>query len=180
MTPKRARKSKAARKSARKPAAKPSKFIEVMVQSPRWKKQPRAATIVGNAVQAAAKATSTRAALAIVLTDDSAIRALNRDWRGFDKPTNVLSFPAAKSGAGRDGNSLGDVIIAFQTVVREATDEGKAFKHHLAHLAVHGFLHLLGYDHETDRDARQMERLEVEILKGLGMPDPYAEQDAKR
>jgi probable rRNA maturation factor len=188
MTPKRARKSKAARKSAgksaRKPAAKPSKFIEVMVQSPRWKKQPRAATIVRNAVQAAAKATSTRAALAIVLTDDSAIRTLNREWRGFDKPTNVLSFPAAQSGAGRGrnslGRSLGDVIIAFQTVAREAADEDKAFKHHLAHLAVHGFLHLLGYDHETDRDARKMERLEVEILARLGVPDPYAEPNAKR
>jgi probable rRNA maturation factor len=180
MTPKRARNSKAARKPARKPAAKPSELIEVMVQSLRWKKQPRAAAIVRNAVQAAAKATSTKPELAIVLADDSTIRTLNRNWRGFDKPTNVLSFPAAKSGAGRGGSSLGDVIIAFQTVAREATDEGKAFKHHLAHLAVHGFLHLLGYDHEADRDARQMERLEVKILKGLGMPDPYAEQDAKR
>ena len=68
----------------------------------------------------------------------------------------------------------------FQTVAREATDEGKPFKNHLAHLAVHGFLHLLGYDHETDRDAREMERLEVRILAKLGMPDPYAEQDVKR
>ena len=186
MTPSRARKSKAAPKSARKPAPRSAKLIEVMVQSPRWKKQPRAATIVRNAVQAAAKATSTRAELAIVLTDDSAIRALNRDWRGFDKPTNVLSFPAAKQRAGSrgdghsPGSSLGDVIIAFQTVAREATGEDKPFKHHLSHLAVHGFLHLLGYDHETDRDARKMERLEVEILAGLGMPDPYAVRDVKR
>lgn len=185
MTPKRARKSKAARKSvgksARKPATKPSKFIEVMVQSPRWKKQPRAATIVRNAVQAAAKATSTKSELAIVLTDDSAIRTLNREWRGFDKPTNVLSFPAAQSrDAVSPDNSLGDVIIAFQTVAREAASEGKPFKNHLAHLAVHGFLHLLGYDHETDRDASKMERLEVKILAGLGVPDPYVEQDTKR
>ena len=184
MTPKRARKSKAATKaaskSARKAAPKAAKSIEVMVQSPRWKKQPRAATIVRNAVQAAAKATSTRAALAIVLTDDSAIRTLNRDWRGFDKPTNVLSFPAAKRRAGSDDASLGDVIIAFQTVAREAEDEGKTFKHHLAHLAVHGFLHLLGYDHEADRDARKMERLEVAILARLGMPDPYAEPNVRR
>ncbi len=182
MTPKRARKSKAAsksaRKSTRKPAPKSAKLIDVMVQSPRWKKQPRAAATVRKAIQAAAKATSTRhPELAIVLTDDSAIQALNRDWRGFDKPTNVLSFPATKSNA---DNSLGDVIIAFQTVAREATSEGKPFKNHLAHLAVHGFLHLLGYDHETDRDARRMERLEVKILAGLGVPDPYVEHDTKR
>lgn len=182
MTPQRARKPKAARKSARKPArkpaVKPSKSIEVMVQSPRWKKQPRATAIVRKAIQAAAKATSTRhPELAIVLTDDSAIRTLNREWRGFDKPTNVLSFPAAQLQA---GDSLGDVIIAFQTVAREAAGEGKPFKHHLAHLSVHGFLHLLGYDHETDRDAKKMERLEVKILSGLGVPDPYVEQETKR
>jgi probable rRNA maturation factor len=175
MTPKRARKAKAARKPARKAAPKAAALIEVMVQSPRWKKQPRAAAIVRNAVAAAAKAASIRPALAIVLTDDSRIRTLNREWRGFDKPTNVLSFPAANT---RDAGSLGDVIIAFQTVAREAKEEGKPIKHHLAHLAVHGFLHLLGYDHETDRDARKMERLEVEILKGLGVPDPYADQES--
>jgi probable rRNA maturation factor len=180
MTPKRARKSKAALKPARKTASKAAKLIEVMVQSPRWNKQPRAASIVRNAVRAAAEAVSTPPALAIVLTDDSAIRRLNRDWRGFDKPTNVLSFPAAKAGADIADPSLGDVIIAFQTVAREARDENKPFHHHLAHLAVHGFLHLLGYDHETERDARKMERLEVRILQDLGMPDPYAEKPVMR
>ena len=200
MTPAAGRKSKTKTKAAKKAATKPARkfagqigtsLIDVLVQSPRWKKQPRAAAIVRKAIQAAAKATSTRLPeLAIVLTDDSAIQALNRDWRGFDKPTNVLSFPAPKRRAGSRqggssvgnslGNSLGDVIIAFQTVAREAAGEGKLFKHHLAHLAVHGFLHLLGYDHETDREARTMERLEVKILAGLGVPDPYVEQSAKR
>jgi probable rRNA maturation factor len=176
MTPGRARKSKAASRPARKTASKAAKLIEVMVQSPRWNKHPRAASVVRNAVRAAAEAVSTRPALAIVLTDDSAIRRLNREWRGFDKPTNVLSFPAAKSSTDVDNQSLGDVIIAFQTVAREARDENKLFNHHLAHLAVHGFLHLLGYDHETERDAHKMERLEVRILEALGMPDPYAEK----
>ena len=197
MTPAAGRKSKTKKKAAKKAATKPARkfagqigtsLIDVLVQSPRWKKQPRAAAIVRKAIQAAAKATSTRLPeLAIVLTDDSAIQALNRDWRGFDKPTNVLSFPAPKRRAGsrQDGNSLGDVIIAFQTVAREAAGEGKPFKHHLAHLAVHGFLHLLGHDHETDREARTMERLEVKILAGLRVPDPYVEpssveQSAKR
>jgi probable rRNA maturation factor len=187
MTPAVGRKSKTKKKAAKKAATKPVRkfagLIDVMVQSPRWKKQPRASAIVRKAIQAAAKATSTpRAELAIVLTDESAIQALNRDWRGFDKPTNVLSFPAPKRRAGRahDDRSLGDVIIAFQTVAREAGDEGKPFKYHLSHLAVHGFLHLLGYDHETDRDARTMERLEVKILAGLRVPDPYVEPSAKR
>ena len=113
-----------------------------------------------------------------MLTDDSAIRALNRDWRGHDKPTNVLSFPAKQPRSRRTGAavpaSLGDIVIAYETTAREASAEGKPLKHHLAHLAVHGFLHLLGYDHENDRDAKQMEPLETEILAGLGMPDPYA------
>ncbi len=154
-------------------------LIDVLTRSARWKRQPRAATIVRKAVMAATQAASTpRAELAIVLTDDSAIRALNRTWRGYDAPTNVLSFP---SGAARPGSAaphLGDIVIAFQTVAREAKAEGKSFGHHLAHLAVHGYLHLIGHDHETDRDARKMERLERKILAGLGIPDPYAERSA--
>jgi probable rRNA maturation factor len=151
----------------------PALQIDVVVRSARWKKQPGAATIVRKAVAAAALAASTPAAeLAIVLTHDSAIRVLNRDWRGFDKPTNVLSF-AAPQPRGRNG-PLGDIVIAYETAAREAKDEGKPLRHHLAHLAVHGFLHLIGYDHETDRDARKMERFETDILAGLRVPDPYA------
>jgi len=148
--------------------------IDVLIQSPRWKAEPRAAAIVRKAVRTAAIAASTpRAELAIVLTDDSAIHALNRDWRGQDKPTNVLSFPAGPS-RGRKAASLGDIVIAFETTAREAKADRKPLKDHLAHLAVHGFLHLVGHDHEKDRDAKTMESLEVRILAGLGVPDPYA------
>lgn len=154
--------------------------IEVIVQSARWKAQPRAVAVVRKAVQIAGKAASTpRGELAIVLTNDSAIRALNRDWRGLDAPTNVLSFPA-KPLPRHARASLGDIIIAFETTAREAAGEGKRFQHHLAHLAVHGFLHLLGYDHESDREARTMERLEIEILARLKVPDPYAAAAARR
>jgi probable rRNA maturation factor len=159
--------------------------IEVLVQSPKWKAEPRAAAIVRKAIRTAAIAASTpRAELAIVLTDDSAIKALNRDWRGQDKPTNVLSFPAAnprgpKRASSATFLSLGDVVIAFETTAREARADRKALKHHLAHLAVHGFLHLIGYDHDKDRDARKMESLEVAILAGLGVADPYAVRQAK-
>jgi probable rRNA maturation factor len=150
--------------------------VDVLIQSPRWKAEPRAAAIVRKAVRTAAIAASTpRAELAIVLTDDSAIHALNRDWRGQDKPTNVLSFPAGPSrGRKAAAGSLGDIVIAFETTAREAKADRKPLKDHLAHLAVHGFLHLVGHDHEKDRDARTMESLEVRILAGLGVPDPYA------
>jgi probable rRNA maturation factor len=150
--------------------------IEVLVRSRKWSAEPRAGTVVRKAIRAAATAASTsRAELAIVLTDDSAIRALNRHWRGQNKPTNVLSFPAARPHGKRVRTAqLGDIVIAFETMAREARAEGKLLRHHLAHLAVHGFLHLVGYDHDKHRDAKEMESLEVEVLSGLGVPDPYA------
>ena len=113
--------------------------------------------------------------LLLCSTDDSGIRTLNRDWRGIDKPTNVLSFPAAQTPAGRaQPRMLGDIAIAYEITRREAESEHKPFAHHLSHLAVHGFLHLIGYDHETDADAEKMESLERSILASLGVPDPYA------
>ncbi len=158
--------------------------VEVIPRSSRWQKQKQAASIVKKAVSAAAKAVSTPTAeLAIVLADDSAIRTLNRKWRGRDAPTNVLSFPASdepRRGGKPPAQSpyIGDIVIAYQTTAREAVAEGKPFKHHLAHLAIHGFLHLLGYDHENDREAEVMEALERRILKRLAVPDPYAARDA--
>jgi len=126
----------------------------------------------------AVMASTTDGELAIVLTDDSAIRALNRDWRGKDEPTNVLSFPAQEPGADRRApRMLGDIVIAYETAAREAEVEGKPLVHHLAHLAVHGFLHLVGYDHEASEEADAMEGLEVAILARLGVPDPYPMRD---
>jgi probable rRNA maturation factor len=141
--------------------------------------------MVKSAILAAAKAASTgRVELAIVLSHDSAIQALNRDWRGKNAPTNVLSFPSAPARPRRKGGKgpspspyIGDIVIAYETTAREAAAEGKPFSHHLAHLAVHGFLHLLGYDHENDRDAEAMERLERRILRRMAIPDPYAPRD---
>jgi len=164
----------------------PAVQMEVVVRSARWRRQPRAATVVRSALLAAAKAASTRRAeLAIVLSHDSAIQALNRDWRGKNTPTNVLSFASAPPGTmpkgGKSGKTspyIGDIVIAYETTAREAVAEGKSFNHHLAHLAVHGFLHLVGYDHENDSDAEAMERIERRILRRLGIPDPYASRDA--
>jgi probable rRNA maturation factor len=164
------------------PAAQASLVVDVVVDSPLWAAQPDAETIVRRAIAAAAAAdegSSRGGELAIVLTDDSAIRVLNREWRGMDKPTNVLSFPAHQGGPDDDAPHLGDIVIAYEITAREAVAEGKAFAHHLAHLTVHGYLHLLGHDHESDRDADAMERLESTILARLGVPDPYAVRETE-
>lgn len=129
--------------------------------------------------EAAADALTKDAELAIVLTDDSRIRELNRVWRGVDKPTNVLSFPAKTDGGDVAVTLLGDIVIAFETMDREAENYGMPFLHHLAHLAVHGFLHLQGYDHEADNEAELMERTERAILARLDIADPYAARDAE-
>lgn len=114
--------------------------------------------------------------VSVRFTDDADMQSLNQHWRGKDKPTNVLSFPAAAMDM-PDGEPqpLGDIALAFETVANEATQSGKPLAHHVSHLLVHGVLHLLGYDHETDADARMMEDRERMILSGLGIPDPYTE-----
>jgi probable rRNA maturation factor len=149
--------------------------IDVVVESELWKDAGKVKSIVRRAVAQAAATLSTRAAeLAIVLTDDSAIRRLNRDWRGIDAATNVLSFPT--KGAGGAPRLLGDIVLAYETIAREARIERKPFPHHLAHLAVHGYLHLLGYDHERKEDAEAMEQVERDVLRRLSIPDPYRRQ----
>jgi probable rRNA maturation factor len=115
------------------------------------------------------------AELALVLTDDDAIRDVNREWRGFDKPTNVLSFPGAPLERLARSPHLGDVVVAYGTLMREAEAEGKSPRDHLVHLVVHGVLHCLGYDHETPEEAQDMESRETRALAGLGIADPYAD-----
>ena len=113
--------------------------------------------------------------LSLVFTDDASIREINAEWREQDKPTNVLSFPAYPlQPGGKPGPMLGDIIFAYETVVREAAELEKPFEAHLSHLLVHGFLHLFGYDHMNDEEATIMEGLETRILLGLGHSDPYA------
>jgi probable rRNA maturation factor len=159
----------------KKPSARralPAWKIEVIVKSKRWRNNKDAGLVMRRAIAAAAATLSTPAAeLAIVLTDNAAMRLLNRIWRGVDAATNVLSFP--NKSVGGEAALIGDIVLAYETVAAEARQEGKPFAHHLAHLAVHGFLHLLGYDHEREKDAMAMERLEREILHRLAIPDPY-------
>jgi len=116
--------------------------------------------------------------LSLVFTDLASIREINAEWRSQDKATNVLSFPAFPlEPGGKPGPMLGDIIIARETVEREAVDLEKSFDEHLTHLMVHGFLHLFGYDHMNNSEAERMEGLETRILASLGLSDPYAGQD---
>jgi probable rRNA maturation factor len=157
------------------PRARPAPAIDIVTESPLWRAEPEAEAVLLRAVgeaAATAGAPAHAAELAILLCDDAAIRDLNGRWRGRAEPTNVLSFPAAPGTA-----TLGDIAIAFETTAREAEAEGKRFSDHLAHLVVHGFLHLLSYDHQSDDEADAMERLERTILTRLGIADPYAVRD---
>jgi probable rRNA maturation factor len=158
-------------------------MTEVLVVADCWQSEPAAGDVIQRAIATAAETVDEDVAdaeLAVMLTDDTGIRTLNSNWRGIDKPTNVLSFPALQpTGARREDDvprMLGDIAIAYETMRREADEEQKPFDHHLSHLAVHGFLHLIGYDHENDEDAEEMETLEQKILAQLGIPDPYAER----
>ena len=156
----------------RRAANRAAPVVDILVASARWKARRGVRPLLRRALaEATATLSTSDAELAIVLTDDSAIRRLNRRWRGKDEPTNVLAFPALQQASPQ--GSLGDLIIAYETLAREAKAEGKLFSHHLAHLAVHGFLHLCGYDHDTDRQAASMEGLEVAVLARLRIPNPY-------
>lgn len=119
--------------------------------------------------------------ISILFADDSELQRLNSDWRGKDKPTNILSFPmwsrhdaAQHLAAGQGSFLLGDLALAHETIAREALDEGKSLSDHLMHLLVHGTLHLLGHTHEAEAEAQVMEALEIRILASLGIADPYA------
>ena len=145
--------------------------ITVLVDDPGWRK-PRGLTArLRQAAEAAIRSSGFKGkcALTVLLSSDAKLKGLNRDFRGKDKPTNVLSFPA---GANADGYR-GDIAIAYGVTFAEAQASGKRFADHASHLVVHGVLHLAGYDHEKARDAKLMEPLEVKILGRLGITDPY-------
>jgi probable rRNA maturation factor len=142
--------------------------IEIVIEEKAWRTAERKAR---GLARAAATATlraegRTGATVAILLTADARLQALNRAFRGKDAPTNVLSFTGT-------GDNLGDIALALGVCAREAAEQGKTLAAHLQHLTAHGVLHLLGYDHETDAQAEVMEARERQILAGLGVADPY-------
>ncbi|WP_019222215.1 rRNA maturation RNase YbeY [Bartonella rattaustraliani] len=153
--------------------------IDIIVESVGWNNEEVLYKITEKALTATMKQLSLENAaseISLLFTDDEHMTQINAQWRGKNKPTNVLSFPAFPLKAGDPpGPMLGDIIIARETVVLEAKKEGKTFQDHLTHMIVHGLLHLLGYNHETHDEALQMEGLEREILQKLFIKDPYVE-----
>jgi probable rRNA maturation factor len=151
-------------------------LIDFAVEGALWSNAPDvtgwAAAAIGEAILRSKVKLKPGVEISVLLTDDTAISKLNTQWRGKDRPTNVLSFPAP--GAVETRSSLGDIAIAYETCEREAGAELKTFQAHVTHLIVHGFLHLIGFDHETETNAAKMETLEREILAALGISDPYA------
>jgi probable rRNA maturation factor len=154
--------------------------LDVAEDSPLWGGLPDAEALAERAVAAAAHFGGVRllagAEVSLLLTDDAHMREINREWREKDRPTNVLSFPAVQPDKVSASPFLGDIAVAYETLVREARDDHTTVSDHFLHLVVHGFLHLLGYDHIETDDAERMERLEVEILAALGVQDPYADR----
>ncbi|QIA20359.1 rRNA maturation RNase YbeY [Mesorhizobium sp. AA22] len=151
--------------------------IDIAVEAGDWPEEAALTRLVDRAVAAAFAETGVagRSELSIVFSDDAHIRSLNAGWRGKDKPTNVLSFPAFPLTTGGPlPPMLGDIVLAAETVAREAALEDKPVDNHIIHLVIHGLLHLLGYDHETDAEAEEMEAVERAALARLAIPDPYA------
>lgn len=154
--------------------------IDISAESEGWARISGVEACVRRAAEAAMlNGEAPPSEISVVLSDDEHMRELNKHHRNMDKPTNVLSFPPArmKPPAGSP-RFLGDIVLALETVEREAREEAKPLENHISHLVVHGVLHLLGYDHEDEEEAEMMENREREILEGLGIPDPYAERDA--
>ncbi|MBS0238816.1 MAG: rRNA maturation RNase YbeY [Proteobacteria bacterium] len=147
--------------------------VEIVEDDGDWSHVGNLDSLIETAARAAFSAAGDGRQTAIVtvaLSSDTNVAALNERFRGKSKPTNVLSFPA---GSGAPGGQLGDIIMALETLEREAAEQGVPFEHHLQHLVVHGVLHLLGYDHETADDAERMEAIEIEVLSKLGVANPY-------
>lgn len=181
----------------KRPGARKGITVHLDAASPKWKRAfyamnsriERAATAAFDGAKKPAAFARRQFEISITLTDDKSVKVLNRDFRGIDKPTNVLSFPQIDLESFKKSSldvfpknasiPLGDVVLGYQTIVRETRDQKKTMENHTVHLIVHGVLHLLGYDHMRLKDAKIMEKLECDILKSLGYPDPYNEMDVK-
>lgn len=165
------------RRSVDVPGDEPSLDIDIVHEAGAWDAIAGAEDLVRTAAAALSAAPEIDlggpAAATIALGDDTLVRDLNKRFRGQDKPTNVLSFPSREG----DETSLGDIVLALETLQREAADLGIPLAHHLQHLTVHGLLHLLGFDHVTEEEAEEMEALEIAILARIGVGDPYAGSD---
>ena len=170
------------RKNEKKQPSAPLNEVNVMIEGKAWLSAlPEAEVLAVQAAQAALQSEGwgrRRVVIDITLSDNAKVRKLNREWRGKDKPTNVLSFPLEEPEMdiprGR-ARQLGDIILARKTLILESREQNKPLAHHFVHLIVHGVLHLLGYDHLTDDEADEMEAIEISVLSKMKIPNPYAE-----
>jgi len=161
-------------------------MLDIVIKDARWRRiahlQPRLEKAARATLAHLPKRMRFPCMVNVLLTNDAGIRRLNRDFRGIDKPTNVLSFPQfylselPKKGRRRGQVELGDIALGYQYIVDEAKKDNKILINHVIHLLIHGILHLFGYDHRLAKDASRMERLETRIMKGLGLPNPYLMQ----
>lgn len=145
-------------------------MIHIQLQHPRWKTRLKPYCKTVREACEAALLSRKKVEITVVLADDTFVQELNKTYRGKDKPTNVLSFPNHDESP---DNHLGDIVLALETIEREAKEQEKTVRSHAQHLLVHGVLHLCGYDHERQKDAEIMEGLEVKVLKKLGVENPY-------
>ncbi len=143
--------------------------IDILIEGGEWPKN--AESLIEKVLRAGLAHVQAEGEVSVVLADDDFVQNLNREYRGKDKPTNVLSFP-------QDPPMLGDIVMACETVAREAAEQDKSFDAHLSHLVIHGLLHLLGHDHEEDAEAEEMEALEIEILGQMSIKNPYAAKNS--
>jgi probable rRNA maturation factor len=157
----------------------PRLTIDIRVESPEWAGAlDDIEPLSWRALEAAAAEAGATGEVSVLFTDDAEMHELNRQWRGKDKPTDVLSFPSDAPSPPGEPPFLGDIAIGLETTRNDAREMGRPLDAHVSHLLVHGFLHLLGHDHIEEDDAAVMEPLEVKILAGLGWPDPYLDRSA--
>jgi probable rRNA maturation factor len=150
--------------------------VDLRIEDDNWEKEmENVQDLVENALSAAADHMGMSGLVEVLLTDNSAMHELNKKWRGNDKPTDVLSFPAGDSGIPGVQPFFGDIALGLEVAKQDAIRLGRDFQLHVMHLLVHGFLHLLGYDHMSETEAEEMEGLEAEILSPLGLPNPYGD-----
>lgn len=158
--------------------------LEISTASDLWRGLPRARALARETLAACLAESGfgvgAGSGVSLRLTDDAEVRRLNARWRGIDKPTNVLSFPAAPKERSSDATMLGDIALAYETLAREAQESGASLADHYRHLVAHGFLHLIGYDHQMDEEAERMEELETRVLARLGVANPYADGVVER
>jgi len=155
--------------------------VEISIGAPGWHRLEKPAALCERAVGAALKAAGRQvmkgAQLSILFTNDAEMRRLNRAWRNQDKPTNVLSFPAVPVEGLKSSPLIGDIALGLETICAEALGDGKDLHDHVTHLVIHGFLHILGYDHISSAEAETMEAMEIDILRQFGVANPYANSD---